>query len=84
MTPGDSNLRNDNIGIIEKSRQLWQKQVGYGKRAKVENTMYRYKTIIGGKLNSRSFARQQTESKIAVNILNTMTNLGMPCSERIC
>ena len=55
----------------------------YGRRAKVENSMYRYKIIIGNKLKSRSIDNQKIESKVAVNILNKMTNLGMPCSQEI-
>jgi hypothetical protein len=42
-----------------------------------------YKIIIGNKLKSRSIDNQKIESKIAVNILNQMTNLGMPCSQKI-
>lgn len=34
------------------------------------------------KLKSRSFLNQQTESKIAINILNTMTALGMPVTQK--
>jgi hypothetical protein len=34
------------------------------------------------KLRSRSFSSQKTESKIAVNILNKMAGLGMPCSKK--
>lgn len=80
--PIDSKLRVDNIRILEKGRQKWQKEVSYGRRAKVENTMFRYKTIIGNKLKSRSFLNQKTESKVAIKILNTMTQLGMPCSKK--
>ena len=76
-------LRNDNIRILEQGRHHWQKETNYGRRAKVENTMYRYKIIIGNKLKSRSIENQKIESKIAVSILNKMTNLGMPCSKKI-
>jgi len=79
----DSVLRKDNIRVIEQGRQRWQDYTDYGRRAKVENTMYRYKIIIGNKLKSRSIDNQKIESKIAVNILNQMTNLGMPCSQKI-
>lgn len=78
----DSKLRKDNIRVIEQGRQRWQDYTDYGRRAKVENTMYRYKIIIGNKLKSRSFLNQQTESKIANNILNTMTALGMPVTQK--
>lgn len=80
--PTDSKLRVDNIRILEKGRQKWQKESAYGRRAKVENIMFRYKTIIGNKLKSRSFLNQKTECKVAVNILNTMIQLGMPCSKK--
>ena len=81
--PDDSMLRNDNIRILEQGRHYWQKETNYGRRARVENTMYRYKIIIGNKLKSRSIANQKIESKLAVNIINSMTNLGMPCSKKI-
>jgi hypothetical protein len=69
--------------LTHQGRQRWQDYTDYGRRAKVENTMYRYKIIIGNKLKSRSIDNQKIESKIAVNILNQMTNLGMPCSQKI-
>jgi len=78
----DSILRTDNILIFEQSRRQWQEHTDYGRRAKAENTMFRYKTIIGNKLKSRSILNQITESKVAVNILNIMTKLGMPCSKK--
>jgi hypothetical protein len=40
--------------------------------------MYRYKPIIGDSLRSRRFEAQTTEGMIAVNVLNRMTQLGMP------
>jgi hypothetical protein len=42
--------------------------------------MYRYKTIIGRRLYARSLSNQHREAKIACNILNKMTNLGIPIS----
>lgn len=79
----DSRLRNDNIAMLERGKHYWQKETNYGRRAMVENTMYRYKIIIGNKLKSKSIENQKIESKLAVNILNKMTNLGMPCSKKI-
>ena len=80
--PTDSKLRVDNIRVFEKGRQRWQEHTDYGRRARAENGMFRYKTIIGNKFKSRSFSSQKTESKIAVNILNKMAGLGMPCSKK--
>jgi hypothetical protein len=81
--PNDSKLRIDNIKMLEQSRHLWQKKTEYGRRAKAENTMFRYKTIIGNKLKARSTENQKVESNVAVNILNRMTKLGMPRSKKI-
>jgi hypothetical protein len=49
----------------------------------VENTIYRYKTIIGRGVRSRTLAGQQVEVRLACKVLNTMTSLGMPDSYRV-
>ena len=77
----DSRL--DNIRLMEQERKRWQKHTDYDRRAKVENTIYRYKSIIGNKLKSRSFLNQSTESKVAANIINIMTKLSMPITKKI-
>lgn len=80
--PDDSKLRLDNIRLMEQGRKRWQKHINYGRRAKAENAIYRYKSIIGNKLKSRTFLNQKTESKVAANILNIMTKLGMPDTKK--
>lgn len=64
-------------------RIAWKKSSGHHRRSLVETHMFRLKTILGDKLRGRSFANQQTEAKIMANILNKMTHLGMPKSERV-
>jgi hypothetical protein len=49
----------------------------------VENAIYRYKTIIGRCMRSRSLAGQLVEVQLACKVLNTMTRLGMPDSYRV-
>ena len=49
----------------------------------VENAIYRYKTIIGRGMSSRTFAGQRLEVQLASKILNTMTSFGMPDSYRV-
>ena len=66
------------LKIQEKGRDAWQAISGYNKRNLVENTMYRYKTIFGGKLKSRKTKNQEVEFKINCNLLNKMNSLGMP------
>jgi len=75
--------RNRNIrSIRELGRREWHNRSGYSKRSMVENTMYRYKTIIGQSMRSRTFAGQRIEVQLASKILNTMITLGMPDSYR--
>ena len=69
--------------IAEHGRISWQRSSGYGRRSLVETAMYRYKTIIGRRLRARTLPNQQTEAKIGCNVLNHMTNLGMPVPVRI-
>jgi transposase len=76
--------RDQHIQIIqEKGRRGWQKAVGYGKRSLVETAMFRYKTLIGPTLRARKFAAQQVEARVACCVINRMTQLGMPRSERV-
>jgi hypothetical protein len=64
--------------IKEIGRRQWKKESGYHQQARVENTFFRYKTIIGGKLRARHPKSQKVEAIIACNILNRMTILGRP------
>jgi len=76
--------RNRNIrSIRERGRREWHTHSGYSKRSMVENTMYRYKTIIGRRMRSRTFDGQRVEVHLARKILNMMTCLGMPDSYRV-
>ena len=76
--------RNRNIRSIRKlGRREWHKRSGYSKRSMVENTIHRYKTIIGGGMRSRSMAGQGVEVQLACKVLNTMIHLGMPDSYRV-
>ena len=75
----DRNIRS----IRELGRREWHTHSGYSRRSMVENTMYRYKTIIGRSMRSRTFDGQRVEVQLASKILNTMTRLGMPDSYRV-
>jgi len=76
--------RNRNIrSTRELGRREWHTSSGYSKRSMVENTMYRYKTIIGRSMRSRTFDGQRIEVQLASKILNRMTLLGMPDSDRV-
>lgn len=49
----------------------------------VENAVFRYKTIMGRGMRSRTLESQRVEVRLACKILNTMTLLGMPDSYRV-
>lgn len=82
--------KNQHIQRNESIRQInnhglvsWQKLNNYGNRNKSETAIKRYKVIIGNKLHSRLIEHQKVEALIACGILNKMTNLGMPISQKI-
>jgi IS5 family transposase len=64
--------------VREIGRRQWKKESGYHRQARVENTFFRYKTIIGDPLRARHPRAQEAEVTIACNILNAMTALGRP------
>jgi hypothetical protein len=69
--------------IDEVGRRQWHKESGAHQQARAENGMYRYKRIIGDRLRAQDREAQETEALIAVNVLNRMTELGRPESEKI-
>jgi hypothetical protein len=76
--------RNRNIRLIrELGRREWHNSSGYSKRSPVENIMYRYKTIIGRSMRSRTLGGQRVKVQLASKILNTMARLGMPHCYRV-
>jgi hypothetical protein len=48
-----------------------------------ENAVSRFKALVGERLESREFGRQQVEALVNSQVLNRMTALGMQRSERI-
>jgi IS5 family transposase len=72
--PRDKNIR----GIRKLGRKKWKQKVNYHRRSIAETTMFRYKTIFGGKLTSRENKQQEIEVKIKCSILNKMITLGKP------
>ncbi len=64
-------------------RREWHTSSGYSQRSMAEHTVFRYKTIIGRSMRSRTFDGQRVEVQLASKILNTMTLLGMPDSYRV-
>jgi hypothetical protein len=61
-------------------RREWKKESGYHQQARAENAFMRYKRILGDRLHARDGDTQIVEARLACNILNRMTELGMPAS----
>jgi transposase len=66
--------------IQEVGRRRWRLEAGQHQQARAENTFYRYKKRFGGRLTARNEEAQRNEVLTACNILNRMTELGMPNS----
>lgn len=71
------------LGGGAEGRQLWKTLKGYYRRSLAETGMYRFKTLFGSGLKSRSIQGQQSEVYVKSSALNIMTRLGMPQSIRI-
>ena len=69
--------------IGEIGRRQWKKESGYHCQARVENTFYRYKRILGGHLRARDSDGQEVEVCLSFNVLNRMAATGMPESYAI-
>ena len=79
-----SRVRDRTIGRVQAlGRRRWQKAAGYHRQARVENAVFRYKSIIGPGLRARTTGGRKTEALLACNVLNRMTELGRPASYRI-
>ena len=61
-------------------RREWYASSGYSRRSLVENAVFRYKSILGQRMRSRSLPNQRVEVSLACKILNTMASLGRPDS----
>ncbi len=69
--------------VKEVGRRQWKKESGYHEQGTVENSFFRYKSIIGDRLRARSSDAQAVEARLASNILNRMFGLGRPTSVQI-
>src|SRR3954466_780964 len=79
----DPTQRDRHIQVLaEQGRMGWQRTSGHNARAGAEGTMSRYKRIIGDTLHSHGRPSQEVETRIAVNVLNRMFDLGRPESVR--
>ena len=72
-----SPARDRTITLVKQlGRRRWKKTSGYHRQSRVENTFFRYTSIIGDGLRARSPAGQGSEVVLGCVILNRMTALG--------
>ncbi|MEM7232479.1 MAG: transposase, partial [Planctomycetota bacterium] len=76
--------RNRTVGRIRKvGRRQWKKEAKYHRQARAENTFFRFKQLLGGRLRSRDRVSQEVDARLGCKILNRMLQLGAPESESI-
>jgi transposase len=64
--------------------QAWRVKNKYGRRERVENTFFRFKTSFGNKFLSRDETNMSNEMIIKCQLLNKMLEIGKPISVRVC
>lgn len=72
-------IRDENLRAIRQtSRKRWKETSGYHTRSLGETAMYRFKTIFGDTLSTRSELAHVTEITLKAKLLNHFTHYGMP------
>ncbi len=69
--------------IRDEGRYPWRTSSGATRQSLAENAVSRFKALVGAKLASRELERQRFEVLVKTQVLNRMTALGMPRSERV-
>ncbi len=64
-------------------RRRWKKESGYHRQGRVENTFFRYKSMLGDRLHARDLRAQEVEATLACKVLNRMLQFGRPRSVAI-
>ena len=62
-------------------RGEWRKESGYRQQTRVENGIFRSKSVLGGRLKARDSKAQRRGAMIRCHILNRMAELGKPNSD---
>ena len=76
--------RNEHIkAIAAKGVYRWRRESGYYRQSVVENTIYRYKQLIGPSLRVRNDESRKVEAVLGCKVLNRSRALGMPQSYKV-
>jgi hypothetical protein len=72
-------LRNHAISHVRyHDLEHWKKKNNYHRRSLSETCMFRFKQLLGDKVQARTFERQKTEIGIKCRMINKINKLGMP------
>jgi len=69
--------------IARVGRARWRREKGQHRQARAENTFYRYKRNFGPSLRARDPMAQRSEVMAACSLLNWMSSLALPSSQKI-
>jgi hypothetical protein len=79
----ERHVRDENLRQIRKAgRKAWKRASNYHRRSLAETQIFRFKTIFGGRVQTRQVDNQFKELLLKSALLNRMTHLGMPESYR--
>jgi hypothetical protein len=82
--PAHRVVRDDVLKRIKaEGRYPWRTSSGATRQSIAENAVSRFKALVGVKLAARTVENQRVEAVVKSRVLNLMTSLGMPRSERI-
>lgn len=70
--------------MVERGRMGWQRATGYGRCNLNETVIGQYKHLIGPELRTRTYAGQQAEVALAVQVINRMIREAKPATIRRC
>ena len=74
-------IRNENVKRVwVVGLKQWKCEIDYHRRSIAENTMFRFKTILGDTIASRLFKNQRIEVLLKCKILNKIALAGLPDS----
>ncbi len=83
-TKAPPHLRDENLRQIRHlGRKAWKRHSGYHRRSLAETAFFRFKTIFGERLQTRTIENQFSEMLLKCAVLNRMTHLGLPDSYKV-
>ena len=80
----DKKTERDRVTEYQEKRgyHAWRVKNNYGRRERVENTFFRFKTSFGSQFLSRGDKNMENEMSIKCKLLNKMVEIGMPITAR--